>query len=261
MGRLEGRVALITGAGLGIGRGIALRFAQEGARVVVGTRTAASGEETLAHIREAGGEAALVTVDVSTRAGVDRLVERAVALYGGLDIVLHNAAAFPFSSLPALTDEDLDATLTLNVKSCFWLVQAALPHLRKSAAPRVLITSSVSGNHATAPGLTHYSASKAAVTGFVRNLALELAGEGITVNAVEPGFTLTERNSVPEMAPLVSNTARQIPMKRCGRPADIAGAMVYFASDDAGYVTGQSLVVDGGLTLGVPGDFADITGG
>jgi len=259
--RLAGRVALVTGAGQGIGRGIARAFAAEGARVVIGTRSAGPGEETVAAIRDTGGEADLVTVDVASRGGCDALVAAAVARHGGLDILLHNAAAFPFASIDGLDDEALDATLTLNVKSCFWLAQAALPHLRRSRAPRILITSSVSGNHATAPGLTHYSASKSAVTGFVRNLALELAGEGITVNAVEPGFILTERNRVPEMAALVANTVRQIPMRRAGQPADIAGAMLFLASDDAAYVTGQSIVVDGGLTLGVPGDFGDIAAG
>jgi 3-oxoacyl-[acyl-carrier protein] reductase len=259
--RLKGRVALITGAGLGIGRGIACAFATEGASVVIGTRSQGAGEETVAMIRANGGQADLVVVDVASRAGCEQLVADCVGRHGRIDILLHNAAAFPFASVETLTDDDLEATLALNVKSCFWLTKAALPHLRGSASPRILITSSVSGNHATAPGLTHYSASKAAVTGFIRNLALELAAEGITVNAVEPGFIRTERNSVPEMAEIVKNISRQIPMRRAGDVGWAAGAMLFLASNQASYITGQSIVVDGGLTLGVPGDFADITGG
>lgn len=242
--------AIVTGAGLGIGRAIAQRLAADGATVVVATRTASDGEETVKRIRSAGGTAALICCDVGFHEQVDALVARTLEMFGTVDIVVHNAGYFPYCGVEQLSDAELDRILNVNLKACFWLTQAALPSLRQSGNPRILITSSVSGNHANAPGLTHYSSAKAGVTGFVRNMALELAAEGITVNAVEPGFIQTERNSIPAMTQMVNATAAAIPMKRAGNPMDIAHLMAFLASAQAAYITGQSIVVDGGLTLG-----------
>jgi 3-oxoacyl-[acyl-carrier protein] reductase len=249
-GRLDRRIALVTGAGLGIGRAIALRFAAEGARVVVGTRTEADGRSAVDDIRAVGGEATLVVADVGSRAEATRLVEEGIAIYGGLDVLLHNAAYCPSARIEDLTDADLDRTFDVNLKACFWLTQAALPALKASArGGRILVTSSISGNHAAAKGLVHYSASKAGVTGFVRNLALELGRSGITVNAVEPGMIMTEKLSAPEMAPFFAAMPARVPLGRLGQGADIAAAMTFLASDEASYVTGQSLLIDGGISL------------
>ncbi len=250
-GQLDGKVAVVTGGGRGIGKAIAKRFAQAGARVVIGTRTEHSGNEVVTQIRAAGGEAHLVVCDIGFKQAAVDLVQQTLALCGGLDILVHNAGVFPYASFEDLTDDDLDRSINVNLKACFWLAQAAQAALTKSAGGgRILITSSVSGNHANAPGLTHYSATKAGVTGFVRNLALDLAPANITVNAVEPGFILTERNLEPAFADMVQATVSQIPMRRGGDPIDIANLMLFLASGDASYITGQSIVVDGGLTLG-----------
>jgi 3-oxoacyl-[acyl-carrier protein] reductase len=258
--RLNGKIAIVTGGGLGIGRAIAKRFAAEGANVVIGTRTAKDGESAVAEIRAAGGEASLVAVDVGTRAEATRLVEETLQLHGGLDILLHNAAYCPYASIEELTDEDLDRTLTVNLKACFWLTQAALPALKKSKG-RILITSSISGNHAAARGLVHYSASKAGVTGFVRNLALELGKTGITVNAVEPGMIITEKLNGPEMEGFRTAMPPRVPVGRLGVGDDIAAAMVYLASPEASYVTGQSLLIDGGISLPSSLDIEAVTEG
>lgn len=249
--QLLGKIAVVTGGGRGIGRAIARRFAQAGARVVIGTRTESAGLEVVQEIRAAGGIAELVVCDIGFKDEAVGLIEQTAKLFGGLDILVHNAGVFPFAPLQKLTEEDLDRSINVNLKACFWLAQAALSLLTKAVGGgRVLVTSSVSGNHANAPGLTHYSATKAGVTGFVRNLALDLAPLKITVNAVEPGFILTERNRDPAIAALVKTTIAQIPMQRGGDPADVANLMAFLASSEASYITGQSIVVDGGLTLG-----------
>jgi len=249
--QLQGKIAVVTGGGRGIGRAIAMRFAAAGARVIIGTRTESAGLDVLAEIRAAGGAAELIVCDIGFKQEAIALIERAAAIYGGLDILVHNAGVFPYAPLQSLSEEDLDRSINVNLKACFWLAQAALPLLAKAAGGgRILVTSSVSGNHANAPGLTHYSATKAGVTGFVRNLALDLAQLNITVNAVEPGFILTERNREPAIADMVNATIAQIPMRRGGDPLDVANLMAFLASGEASYITGQSIVVDGGLTLG-----------
>jgi 3-oxoacyl-[acyl-carrier protein] reductase len=260
-GRLTNRIAIVTGGGLGIGRAIALKFGAEGAKVVVGTRTEADGASAVAAIRDAGGEATLVVADIGTRAEATRLVNTAIETYGGLDVLLHNAAYCPSVGIEALTDEDLDRTIDVNLKACFWLTQAALPALKASKqGGRILVTSSISGNHAAARGLVHYSASKAGVTGFVRNLALELGKSGITVNAVEPGMIMTEKLSAPEMAPFFAVMPARVPLGRLGTGDDIAGAMAFLASNEASYITGQSLLIDGGIALPSSLDVEAVTG-
>lgn len=243
---LTGRSALVTGSGQGIGRALAQLFAAHGARVMVATRTEASGAETVRLIRAAGGNAELCTVDLSTRAAANRAVAASVDTFGGLDLLIHNAGMFPMEPLIDLSDETLDTTLAVNLKSCFWLTQAALAALRRAEHPRIVITSSVTGPRTAIAGLSHYAASKAGVNGFIRSAALELAEYRITVNGVEPGLIATQAMANLGDAPAL---ASNIPLKRLGTPEDIAHAMLFLASPHAGYITGQTLVVDGGALL------------
>ncbi|MGZ0701285.1 SDR family oxidoreductase [Pseudomonas sp. L5B5] len=241
-----GRIALVTGSGQGIGRAIAQLFAAQGAKVMLATRSTAAGTETLRLIREAGGNAELLTIDLSSRAAAEQAVAATEQAFGGLDLLLHNAGIFPMQRLAELEDATLDSTLAVNLKSCFWLARAALPALRRTRDPRIVITSSVTGPRTAIPGLAHYAASKAGVNGFIRAAALELAEYGITVNGVEPGLIATQATDNLGDA---GNLARHIPLQRLGSPLDIAWAMSFLASRQAGYITGQTLVVDGGALL------------
>lgn len=246
---LAGRVAIITGAGKGIGRAIALVFAAAGASIVVATRTAASGQATVDEITAKGGSASLIVCDVGKRAAAALLVDAALSRFGRIDIVLHNAAVYPMCPIAELSEDMLDETLAVNLKAAFWLTAAALPHLRKSPAPRILVTSSVTGPRVALPGLAHYAASKSGLNGFIRAAAMEYAREGITVNGVEPGLIHTDAIDALGDADAVAAMARAIPLRRLGRPEEIAFAMQYLASDAAAFVTGQTIIVDGGALL------------
>jgi 3-oxoacyl-[acyl-carrier protein] reductase len=249
-GRLANRVAIITGAGRGIGRATALLFAAEGAKVVVATRTPEPGAEVAAAIREAGGEAYLHALDMGDRESVRALVARAAETWGRLDIVLHNAAHIPFGAIGALPDAELDKVFDVGLKACFWLAGDALPHLRQSPCARILITSSLAGNSRNFVNLVHYGALKAGVNGFIKGAALELARQGINVAGIEPGQILGHamRQSASDEA--LAAMASVIPIPRQGLPEEIAAGFLYLASDDARYITGQTIAIDGGLSVG-----------
>ena len=250
MGCLTDRVAIVTGGGRGIGRATALRFAQEGARILVATRSAEPGHETVDAIRAAGGTAVLEVCDMGDRASSRQIVKRAVEEFGKLDIVLHNAASGEGGYIATAPDSRLEQILNVGLKPCFWLTADALPYLEQSPAPRILITSSISGNHYVTPGRAAYSAMKSGVTGFIRSAAIELAAKRITVNGVEPGVTLTEQFCAHVPSDIVADMTGGIPLGRGVKPDEIADAFVYLASDSAAMMTGQSLVIDGGASLG-----------
>ena len=247
--RLQNKVAIVTGSGQGIGAAIAQVFAREGARVVVATRTEKTGQETVTQIRAEGGEAILISTDIGKAASIDKVVNKTLDVYGQIDIMVHNAASFLGGLVEEYKDEDLDTVLAVNLKACFRLAYACIPHMRKQGAGRLLFTSSVTGPRVAMPGTSYYAASKAGVNGFIRTAAVELAADNITVNGVEPGFILTPAMDLLADDNARAEMARYIPKGELGEPNDIAYAMLYLAGEEAKYVTGQTLVVDGGSTL------------
>jgi len=245
---LTGKVALVTGGGRGIGAAIATRFAEAGASVVIANRTVDVARALAANLSGRRLSARSVPLNGLGRAAVHALVDDVVGQSGRLDIVVHNAGGCPWASIDELDEEKLEETLSLNLKACFWLAQAAAPVMRRTGFGRILVTSSVSARVAMAGG-THYSAAKAGVNAFIRGAAFEFARDGITVNGVEPGFIAKPgrgKMSAPEVA---GRLARHIPVGHLGEADDIAFAMLYLASEQAGYMTGQTMVVDGGSTL------------
>lgn len=253
--RLDGRVALVTGAGRGIGAAAAQRLAEAGAQVLLANRTLEGAEAQAATLRAAGHDARALPFE-ATEAGCGEAVAAARAAGGGrLDILVHNAGGCPWSPLETLDSATLEETLRLNLTSCFWLARAALPALRERGG-RIVVTSSVTGPRVAMLDSTHYAAAKAGVNGFIRSAALELAPWGITVNGVEPGFVAKDRGRLSQPA-LQAQLVRQIPRGRAGTPDDIAWAMLFLASDEAGWITGQTLVVDGGMTLPESGAVID----
>ena len=249
LGRLDDKVAIVTGAGRGIGAGIARVFAKAGAKVMVVTRTARHGAATVAAIERAGGAAALCAVDIGARENVERAVAATAERWGGIDIMVHNAAAFLFGPVEDHSEEDLDTVLSVNLKACFRLSKAVIPFLRARGGGRLLFTSSIVGPRVVMPGTSYYAASKGGINAFIRTAALELAPDHITVNGVEPGYIHTAAMEAQSDAEQRARTARRIPLGHIGRPEDIAHCMLYLASDEARYVTGQTICVDGGATL------------
>jgi 3-oxoacyl-[acyl-carrier protein] reductase len=249
IGNLKGKVALVTGGGQGIGAEIARRFAQAGANVSIATRTVEKGQAVAQDIAASGGQCCALKVDVGHRVEVVSAVDHTVERYGHLDIVVHNAAVYRYRLIENLAEEELEHSLAVNLKAGFWLIQAALPHLRKRGGGRILFTSSVTGPKVAMPGTSPYAAAKSGMNGLIRTAALEFARERITVNGVEPGFIVTPASAGFGTQQQLDEMAQSIPLGALGAPADIANAMLFLASDEARYVTGQTLVVDGGSTL------------
>jgi 3-oxoacyl-[acyl-carrier protein] reductase len=239
------RAVVVTGGTRGIGKGIAGVFARNGAKVLITGRDAAGAERVAG---ELGGNVIAMRADVSSREDCQRMARTAVERLGGIDVLCANAGVFPEARLATMTEDDLDQVLGVNLKGTILTVQACLPALERSAHGRVILTSSITGPITGFPGWTHYGASKAGQLGFMRTAAIELAPSGITVNAVLPGNIATE--GLTELGDSYDKQmVAAIPLRKLGSVEDIGYAALFLATDEAAYITGQTIVIDGGQVL------------
>ena len=246
--RLEGKTAIVTGAGRGIGRAAALALAEAGAAVAVNYNGSAAGaEETAEQIRKAGGRAFAIQANVAVPEDCERLVKETAERFGSVDILVNNAGITRDGLLIRMSEEDLNQVLDTNLKGTFYCMKAVSRFMMKQRRGRIINLSSVVGIHGNA-GQTNYAASKAGIIGLTKAAAKELAARHITVNAVAPGFIETEMTAVLPAAAREAALA-QIPAKEFGKPEDVAAVIVFLASEQAGYITGQVISADGGMGM------------
>lgn len=246
--QIEGKVAFVTGASRGIGRAIALTLAEAGADVAVNyAGNAAAAEEVAAEIRKMGRRALILQGDVSQTEAAAAMLDAVVAEFGRCDILVNNAGITRDGLLMRMKEEDWDAVLNTNLKGVFNCTKAALKYMMKQRAGKIVNIASVVGIMGNA-GQANYAAAKAGCIGFTKSVAKEVASRGITVNAVAPGLIATDMTSVlPDK--VIEEMAAGIPLKRAGQPVDVAKAVLFLVSDDAAYITGQTLNVDGGMVM------------
>ncbi len=247
-GDFAGKVVVVTGGGRGIGRAIAEAFAAQGAHVVIGVRTPIYGDEALAAIRAAGGTASMVEGDIADQAACEALVAAALERHGRLDIVVHSAADIPHGGIDA-SDEAIRRGFDSIVMAAFWLTRAARQHLAKSGEGRMVFIGSICGPTTMVMGRMAYGVCKSGLDAFVRGAALELAKEGITVNAIEPGAIASARPIAAVGLETMQQIGARSPVGRVGTPEEIAHATLFLASPGSGFITGTSLIVDGGSTI------------
>ncbi len=246
--RLDHKTAVITGAAKGIGRGIAGVFAEEGANVVVVDVDEGAGAAAAEELRGTGAKAVFVKTDITDESSCAAAVKAAVDEFGRVDILCSNAGIYPSARLEEMTEEKWDGIFAVNVKGMLFMVQAVLPGMREQKKGSIVLTSSITGPVTGFPGWSHYGATKAAMLGFMHSAAIELAEHAITINAVLPGNVMS-----PGLTDMGEDYMRimkeSVPLGRLAEPEDIAYAALFLASDEARYITGQTLIVDGGQVL------------
>jgi len=244
---LSEKVAVVTGASRGIGRAIALALVAQGAKVVASARNAQALDDLVAEIEAQGGEATAVAGDVALESDAARLIEQAVAAYGQIDVLVNNAGITRDGLLLRMKDEDWDAVIDTNLKGAFHCIRAVAKVMSKQRSGRIINISSVVGEMGNA-GQANYCASKAGLLGLTKSVARELARRNITVNAITPGFIVTDMTD--GMTDKARETmTQQIPLGRLGEADDVANAVIFLASEQSSYVTGQVLGVNGGMYM------------
>lgn len=242
---LTGQVAIVTGASQGLGKAVAIALGMNGATVLCLARSADKLKDTVAAIEAAGGKAEAISCDVTDRAAAASVIEQSAEKHGRIDILVNNAGITRDKLMRGMSDEEWDDVISTNLTSCFICCRAVANLMRKAKYGRIINMASISGVIGNA-GQANYSASKAGMIGLTRTLSKELANRGITVNAVAPGFI--ESDMTAKLGEVVMDEVRKrIPANRVGKPEDVAAAVLFLASKAAGYITGQTLVVDGGM--------------
>lgn len=245
---IKDRSVIVTGASKGIGKGIAKVFAAQGAKVMLAARGEADLKATADELNATGGSCEWRTCDVSDWASVQALVNDTASAFGGLDIMCANAGIFPQTKIAEMDPSEWDHVMSVNLKSAFLCVKATIPHFEKAGKGRIVLTSSITGPMTGFPGWTHYGASKSGQLGFLKTAAMEMSRYNTTVNAVMPGNIATEGLSDLGQD-YIDGMIAAIPVKRLGEVEDIGNAALFLASDEAGFITGQTIVVDGGQTI------------
>ena len=243
--KLKNKVAIVTGAAQGIGKGIALALAKEGANVIV---TDIKDTSSFAKELESMGIKSLsIKSDVSNGEEVEKMVKEVVRKFGKIDILVNNAGIYPFVSLIEMKEEDWNKVIDINLKGVFNCTKAVIPEMIKAKSGCIINISSIAGSVIGYSNLVHYSSSKAGIIGFTRSAALELSQYGIRVNAIAPGAIETPGAKMTDDS--LKQFEQIVPLKRIGKPEDIASVVVFLSSEDSSYITGQCIVVDGGYTL------------
>ena len=246
--KLKGKVAIVTGSGQGIGKGIALELAREGAKIIISDINQETINKTVDEMKSSGAEVLGVKADVSKAEEINQMVKTVIEKFGRVDVLVNNAGIYPFKLLTEMSGEDWDKVLNVNLKGVFNCTKGVLPEMIKQKGGSIVNIASIAGAVVGYINLAHYSASKGGVLGFTRSAALELSQYGIRVNAIAPGAIETPGTKIMGEDAL-KQFSQMIPLKRLGKPEDIGKAVVFLASEDSSYITGQMIVVDGGHTL------------
>ncbi len=246
--RFQDQVVIVTGASRGIGLGIAQLFAREGAKLVLVGRDEQALRLATENICRGGTQAIYLRAEISNLEDIENMVQETLAQYGQIDVLCHNAGIYPHARLENMTIEEWQKVIDVNLTGTFLAVKACIPAMKAQGHGKIVITSSISGPQTALPGFSHYTASKAGIAGFIKTAAVELAKYNININAVEPGTIMTE--GLEDLGQdHINNMIRAIPLGRLGTPTDVGHAILFLASIEASYITGQSLIVDGGQTL------------